>query len=122
MRMFRGLVAVVAAAGLALAAVPAAAMSQEEVKATIAERYEVEVLKVEPGTLDGQRVWMVTVMEPGGTSNAAFRVARLAVDRESGELVPAFRHDRSGYDLPPGGGRFTRDITRPNRAAGTVWR
>jgi hypothetical protein len=120
--MHRGIVALALAASVTLAAAPAFALSQEEAKTAIAERYEVEVLKVEPGTIDGQRVWIVTVMEPGGTSNAAFRVARLAMDRTTGELVPAFRHDDSGYDLPPGGGRFTRDVTRPDRAAGTVWR
>ncbi len=119
----RRLTGVAALLGLLLAAPAAGAMTQEEAKAAVAERYGVEVLKVEPGTVDGQPVWLVTVMQPGGDSNSAFRVTRLAVDRDSGELVPSFRHgDSSGYQVPPSGGRFTRDLKQPGRASGTVWR
>jgi hypothetical protein len=130
MRGIRGIATAGGAVALAAAllaagpmgAGPAAAMTAQEAEAMVADRYEVEVLKVEPGRVDGRSVWMVTVMEPGGQSNSAFRVARLAIDRSSGDLVPAFRHDSSGYDVPESGGRFTRDIVAPDRAAGTVWR
>lgn len=123
MRKLRRSLAVGVVAGLMAGTAPALALTAEEVEAMVAERYEVEVLKVEADRLEGQAVWMVTVMEPGGTSNGAFRVTRLAVDRQSGELVPAFRHNpSSGYQLPDSGGRFTRDIVAPDRASGTVWR
>ena len=93
-------------AGAALAAawfIPPvlAAVSQDAAAKQIAERYEVEVLKVRAGELDGRKVWLVTVMQPGGDSNGAFQVHLLAVDQETGELVPSFRHGASGYTLPP---------------------
>lgn len=92
------------AAGLFLASsvVPArAAVSEAEAARLIAERYAVEVLKVRAGERGGRKVWLVTVMQPGGNRNSAFQVHVLAVDRESGELVPSFQHHSSGYTLPP---------------------
>ena len=84
-----------------------AAVSEQAAARTVADRFEVEVLRVRPGDLDGRAVWFVTVMQPEGSSNATFKVHTLAVDRESGALVPSFRHHRSGYSLPPAapGGR-----------------
>jgi len=67
----------------------------------VAERYDVQVMKVAPGEIDGRAVWLVTIMVPGGNSNSAFQVHRLAVDQESGDLVPSFRHHTEGYTLPP---------------------
>lgn len=78
-----------------------AAVSQEAAAKSIAERYGVQVLKVRAGERDGRKVWLVTVMQPGGNSNGAFQVHLLAVDQESGELVPSFQHRTSGYTLPP---------------------
>lgn len=87
---------------LTLPAIPAlAAVSEAEAAKLIAERYAVEVLRVRAGEQDGRRVWLVTVMQPGGNRNSAFQVHVLAVDRESGELVPSFQHHSSGYTLPP---------------------
>ena len=92
-------------AGLLLAAVtvPAAeaAVSADTAAKQIGERFDVEVLKVRPGEIDGRKVWLVTVMQPGGNSNSAFQVHLLAVDQESGALVPSFRHHTEGYTLPP---------------------
>ncbi|WP_421710408.1 hypothetical protein [Algihabitans sp.] len=123
MRYLSRLSAICVAVGVLSVPVAALAVTQEEAAALVAERYGVEVLRTQAGNVDGQRAWLVTVMEPGGTSNSAFRVTRLAVDRETGDLIPAFRHGRSGYQLPDsGGGRFTRDTVQPSRAAGTVWR
>ncbi len=76
-------------------------MSADTASKQIGERFDVEVLKVRPGEIDGRKVWLVTVMRPGGDSNAAFQVHLLAVDQESGELVPSFRHHTDGYSLPP---------------------
>ncbi|MEO3429388.1 hypothetical protein AAFN88_11055 [Pelagibius sp. CAU 1746] len=89
-----------------LAAVPLpssaeAAVSQEAAAKSISEAYGVQVLKVRAGELDGRKVWLLTVMRPGGNSNGAFQVHLLAVDQQSGELVSSFRHHASGYTLPP---------------------
>ena len=90
---------------LALAGMPAppawAAVSGDAAGKKIAERYDVQVLKVRAGDLDGRKVWLVTVMMPGGNSNGAFQVHVLAVDQNSGDLVPSFRHSADGYTLPP---------------------
>ena len=100
----------VAAAGLLLAAVAApgalapgalAQVGAEAAASQIAERFGVEVLKVQPGESDGRKVWLLTVMQPAGSGNASFQVNHLAIDQESGALVPSFRHRTQGYDLPP---------------------
>lgn len=100
-----------------------ALQSEADVTAQIEEAYPVKVLRVTPGEIENRQVWMVTVMNEGGTSNAAFQVTTLAVDRESGELVPAFRHHESGYSLPPGANPLTGEKTDPSRARiGRDWR
>lgn len=94
----------VTAAGLLLAAIPFAAdaaVSGDAASQQIAERFGVEVLRVRPGEIDGRPVWLLTVMQSGGDRNNAFQVHTLAVDRESGELVPSFRHHADGVTLPP---------------------
>ena len=93
---------VVGAAIAAPAVSPAqAAVSQEAAAKRLAESYGVQVLKTRAGQLDGRKVWLVTVMQPGGDRNNAFQVHVLAVDQESGELVPSFQHRADGYTLPP---------------------
>lgn len=85
-----------------------AAVSEEAAAAQIADQFGVEVLRTRAGELDGRAVWFVTVMQPEGSSNATFQVHILAVDQESGRLLPSFRHRSSGYYTPPppaGGGR-----------------
>lgn len=94
--------ALLAAAALSAAPRSAwAAVGAEAAGKQVAERFDVQVLKVAPGEIDGRAVWLVTVMVPGGNSNSAFQVHRLAVDQESGDLVPSFRHHTEGYTLPP---------------------
>jgi hypothetical protein len=102
-RRSNGLSCLLFAAILAGSAVPgaAAAVTDEAAAKQVAETYNVEVLRVRAGTLDGRKVWLVTVMQPGGNSNGAFQVHVLAVDVESGALVPSFRHHADGYTLPP---------------------
>jgi hypothetical protein len=78
-----------------------AAVSKEAAAKQIGQAYDVEVLRVRAGDIDGRKVWLVTVMKPGGNSNGAFQVHVLAVDQESGALVPSFRHYADGYTLPP---------------------
>jgi hypothetical protein len=99
-----------AAAALALVATlavqPAAAQqkkSADEVKAAIAQRYNVTVLRIAETGTNGRVVYRLAVMAPGGNVNGAFQVVELEVDAATGELVSQFRHRTSGYDLagPP---------------------
>ncbi len=96
----RKLILVGATLALALMLRPgaAAALTKEEAERKVAETYGVEVIakKTRAGEIDGRPVWFLTVMNPGGDFNAAFQVTTLAVDRDSGELVPAFRHLPTG--------------------------
>ncbi len=74
-----------------------AAMSEDQVRAAITRDYGVEILRIRADTLDGRAVFLVTVMNPGGDFNTAFQVNTLAVDAETGRLVPQFRHNPSGH-------------------------
>lgn len=108
--------------GLLAVSTGAAAISEDEAARQIADRFSVRVLDVKPGKLDGQDVWLVTVMKEGGNRNDAFQVSRLAVDRESGALVPSFRHHESGYELPER--QVVTDPTdvRPDAMRSGTWR
>ena len=74
-----------------------AAVAQSEAVRMIEQTYDVEVLRARPGQIDGRQVWLLTVMNRGGDFNTAFQVNTLAVDQETGRLVPAFRHGPSGF-------------------------
>lgn len=108
-------------AGLICSGNAAAQVTDQEAKRQVEESFDVEVLRVREGEIDGQAVWLVTVMVPSGDSNAAFMVSSLAIDRQTGELVPSFRHRASGYDLP-GGGRGDKAGLRPDAARSGTWR
>lgn len=112
------------AAGLVVTALsnPAAAISSEDAGRKVAEEFSVTVLRVRAGVLDDTPVWLVTVMKAGGNRNDAFQVTTLAVDQESGELVPSFRHGASGYTLPEVQGRSTRIEQRPDAMRSGPWR
>lgn len=112
--------AVLASVGLAPSGA-SAQVSAEQAGMQIAEAYDVEVLKVAEGEIDGAAVWLVTVMNAKGDYNEAFQVNVLAVDRQSGKLVPSFRHRASGYVLPPGG-RNDRTGVRPEAVRSGAWR
>ena len=117
------LAAILGAANLALPD-PAAAVTQQEAERKVAEDFGVEVLtkRTRAGDIDGRAVWFLTVMNPGGTSNAAFQVNTLAVDRETGELVPAFRHKPSGYELPGASSLDDQSGLRPDKSGSRPWR
>lgn len=100
----------------------AAAVSSDEAARKVAQQYSVKVLRVRAAVLDNIPVWLVTVMTPGGDNNNAFQVTTLAVDQESGELVPAFRHGASGFSPPEGQARGTRLEQRPEAMRSGVWR
>lgn len=119
-RVVRVLPAALLAASL-FCGTAAAEVTEQEAKRQVEEAYDVEVLKVREGEIDGRAVWLVTVMLPQGDFNTAFMVSRLAIDRESGDLVPAFRHRESGYDLP-GGLRGDKAGLRPDAARSSTWR
>jgi hypothetical protein len=74
----------------------AAALTQEEAAAQIAEEYGVEVLKTDAVLQGDQPIILLTVMEPGGNDNAAFQVNTIAVDAETGEVIPGFRRLETG--------------------------
>jgi hypothetical protein len=92
--------AVVAVLGAVLALPPPAiaALSANQVKAKVAKAFGVKVLKVRPGKVDGRKVFVVTMMNPGGDFNEAFQVSTIVVDVETGKLVSGYRHRASGLD------------------------
>ncbi len=90
--------AVLLSAALAFPSPAIAAMSANQVKAKIAKEFGVKVLTVRPGKADGRKVYVVTMMNPGGDFNEAFQVNTIIVDAETGKLVPRFRHRASGHD------------------------
>ena len=118
-----GTAVVVAAAVAALLAPPAwAAMTESQVSAKVAKDLGVKVLRVRPGKADGQSVFLVTIMNPGGDFNAAYQVNTVAVSAENGELVSRFRHRASGLD---GNAAPIYDADRQaadSMQSGVVWR
>ena len=108
-------------AGLVFSGKAVAQVTDREAKRQVEESYAVEVLDVRESEIDQRAVWLVTFMVPPGDSNAAFMVSSLAIDRETGDLVPAFRHRASGYELP-GGLRSDRAGLRPDAMRTGTWR
>lgn len=86
---------VLAATLLATSAV-AQAPSTKEIADRIAKTYGVTVLKTKEAEDDGKRVLYVTVMNPGGNSNAAFQVTTLEVDPATGDLISQYRTTPTG--------------------------
>ncbi|MCG8593158.1 MAG: hypothetical protein MI785_02110 [Kiloniellales bacterium] len=115
--------AILGAASLAPSSA-AASVTQKEAELKVAEDFGVEVLskRTRAGDIDGRAVWFLTVMNPGGTSNGAFQVNTLAVDRKTGKLVPAFRHRSSGYDLPGAVRLDDQSNVRPDMSGSRPWR
>ncbi len=108
---------------VALLAQPAvAAVSEAEAARQLEQAYGVKALKVRAGDVGGRAVWLVTVMNPDSDSNAAFQVNTLAVDQETGELVPAYRHGTSGYGYKGDSRRDDKVGLRPDAMRSGVWR
>ncbi len=96
------LLAGVAAVAFVAAVTPVQAqVSADQVRQQVAQNYEVDVLRINEGELDGKAVWLVTVMNSGGNFNDAFQVNTLAIDKASGELVPSYRNSGNEQRLPP---------------------
>ncbi|HIP80339.1 MAG TPA: hypothetical protein EYH07_18005, partial [Kiloniellaceae bacterium] len=65
----------IAGAALLMLSSPAtAAVTKEAAAERIAEEFGVEVLRVRSGERDGRPIWLLTVMQPEGSSNATFQV------------------------------------------------
>ena len=123
--MSRPCAACLLAASVLLATVPGralAAVSEADAVENIEATYGVRALKVRSGEIDGRDVWLITVMNPGGDSNSAFQVNTLAVDKESGQLVPSFRHGTSGYVLPDARPRDDKFGRSPEAMRSRTWR
>ena len=114
--------AVFAVASVLFAGSAGAAMSEAEVTRMIEQTYGVEVLRVRADRLGDDPVWMVTVMNPPGTFNEAFQVNTLAVNQETGALIPNFRHGPNGVKRPGGGGRGDKAGLRPDAQRSGTWR
>lgn len=89
-------------------------LDQDTVKEQLASRLGVEVLDIQPAELDGDQVYIVTVMRAGGNSNAAFEVSRIAIDAGTGGLLPPIRMQAAGY-LPPDPGRWVPNSNADGR-------
>lgn len=117
-----GLMLAVAIAVSALPATGRAAIGKSEAVKMIEKAFDVEVLRARAGQIDGRGVWLLTVMNRGGNFNTAYQVNTLAVDRDTGKLVPAFRHTESGYVLPGADTREGKVDERPDAARTGAWR
>jgi hypothetical protein len=62
-------------------------IGEEEMRAIVHESLGVEILRVEVVEHDGQPAYAVTVMNPPGNRNDAFRVATLLFDGATGSLL-----------------------------------
>jgi hypothetical protein len=80
-------------------------LGEEEIRAMVRESLGVEILRVEVVEHDGEPAYAITVMNPGGDQNDAFRVATLLFDGASGSLLgqqPATpRADAPGLSTAP---------------------
>jgi len=114
------LTAVTLVTGVRVASVNAAAEFSKD-EAVVAEKlettYGVRVLRIRSGMLDGTTVYIVTVMNPAGNFNGAFRVTTLAVDKATGRLVSRYRQTPTGQRYPATERRDT-----PSDASGSVIR
>ncbi len=113
-------VVIALAAGLAAGAAQAA-LTPDEVKKQLESASPVAVLRVEPIELDGKPAFAVRVMKKTLGGNDAFIVTTLAVDRETGQLMLAFRHRASGYALSDAPTVEPKQIIVPEQGTRT-WR
>jgi len=113
--------AIAALAAVALIASAAQAVTPDEVKKRIEAALPVQVLRVQPAEIDGKPAFLVRVMNKAKGGNDAFSVTTLAVDGETGQLIPAFRHRASGYALSDSWGSEPKEILVPENG-GHTWR
>ena len=99
-----------------------AQVSESEARQMIEGSYPVQVLKATEGEVDGQAVWLLTVMNDGGDFNEAFQVNTLAVSKADGTLVPSFSHGSSGYNVPPSLSGSPASEIHPSQMRNGIWR
>ncbi len=107
---------------VASAGTAAAQMTPLDVDKKLTQQYGVKVLRLVPGEFDGRKVFVATVMNPAANSNGAFEVATLAVDPQTGSLIPAFRHTKSGYELSGAEATNTNRNSWGVPESGRAWR
>lgn len=108
---------------MAAAQTAQARMDAEEVMALLEARFDLRVLEryTEQITVDGRPAYRVRGMVDRPDTDGHMRLVVFMVDAWTGEMISAFRHLRSGYRLPAGGGL---DANRQSRRAprNGVWR
>jgi len=62
-------------------------LGEDEIRAIVSQSLGVEILRVEVVEHDGAPAYAITVMNPGGNRNDAFRVATLLFDGATGSLL-----------------------------------
>jgi hypothetical protein len=80
-------------------------LGEDEIRTIVADSLGVEILRVEVVEHAGEPVYAITVMNPPGNRNDAFRVATLLFDGATGALLgqqpPVPRTAASGPPSPP---------------------
>ncbi|MHA1535932.1 MAG: hypothetical protein ACTSUD_00115 [Alphaproteobacteria bacterium] len=109
------------AVGLGPVSTAAAAVDAAVVRAAVAKKFNVKVLKVAAVTVDGKAAFKVTVMYPGGNFNTAFQVNTLIIDANTGEAISVFRHIASGH-ISASGGDTAADRQPVDALRTTPWR
>lgn len=88
-------------------------MSDAEARRAIADSYGAEVLRVEATERDGVPVFILKVMNPAGDFDEAYQVNVLVMNRQTGQLVPQFRHRSSGATNSASGRRDVNENSGP---------
>lgn len=109
-------VALVLALGLSGAAA-AQVKSPADIAAGIEQSRGVKVLKLQETRVDGRVAYIVSVMNLGANSNAAFQVERILVDAETGAPIPTYRHGPTGWSEDAG-----PDYSPPHEGGGPAMR
>ncbi len=86
-----GLAAAMAAVVGLSAFVAEAAMTADQIRQQIERESGGKVIKIEPRKFGSLDAFAVTVLNPGGASNAAFQVYTVVVNAENGTIVPEHR-------------------------------
>jgi len=98
-----GLIVSIVIAPLVLADPANAQVGPEQVRRQMESVYGVTVLRIREVVDNGNPAYAVTVMNPPGDFNEAFQVNTVAVDPETGALIPQFREGANGvrHAAPP---------------------
>lgn len=95
-------------------------MTPDAARGAVERNFGVEVLKIEEAEIEGRPAFLLRVMNPAGNFNEAFQVNTLAVDRTTGDLIPAFRNGPTGYAPEGTTGRSGSDDVGPALRRGSL--